>query len=360
VHAAVTKRLWDSAFPADWTGGGQVGWDKLQRLQEPEGRSGDAGGTTASGSDDEELDSGGDSDLDLGDNAGVRAGVRAGASAGAVTSGKHQPAANLVLDLSHTRALNCANLLCKAAFVVDHFGRLLAANKSRGFNAKGLLITRCRAHVVIYRQLLLQYMESLQSEMNQANQLQSAHHELTTSNTSDAGSCAGGSGGSNDGSGGGSGVKFKWKVYAAFSGALCEDDLGASLNGTAVENANNNGGGSGSGGSARAESRYSSNAGMVSEATVNGNLTLEDADLIISCNKLETGYDEPRLCAMYVDRPLASEAHTVQTLCRLNRTCKGKSASPKRFAVVDFVNKRAAISNAMRGFWDGHVSGGDN
>ena len=73
-----------------------------------------------------------------------------------------------------------------------------------------------------------------------------------------------------------------------------------------------------------------------------------DADekrIIVCANKFQTGFDQPKLCAMYVDKQLTGVA-AVQTLSRLNRTC---SIPGKRTFVVDFVNDwdtiRASFSN---------------
>ncbi|NWN87108.1 MAG: type I restriction endonuclease subunit R [Micrococcaceae bacterium] len=61
----------------------------------------------------------------------------------------------------------------------------------------------------------------------------------------------------------------------------------------------------------------------------------EDGDyrVLIVADKFQTGFDEPRLMAMYVDKKLSGVA-TVQTLSRLNRIYPGKTAP----MVVDFVN----------------------
>ena len=91
----------------------------------------------------------------------------------------------------------------------------------------------------------------------------------------------------------------------------------------------------------------------VTEAKVNGvpetrTAELFDTDerrIIVCANKFQTGFDQPKLCAMYVDKQLTGVA-AVQTLSRLNRTC---SIPGKRTFVVDFVNDwdtiRASFSN---------------
>jgi len=65
--------------------------------------------------------------------------------------------------------------------------------------------------------------------------------------------------------------------------------------------------------------------------------------IIVCANKFQTGFDQPKLCAMYVDKVLTGVA-AVQTLSRLNRCYPGK-----RTFILDFVNDwetiRASFSN---------------
>ena len=67
--------------------------------------------------------------------------------------------------------------------------------------------------------------------------------------------------------------------------------------------------------------------------------------LLIVCAKLETGFDEPRVCCMVIDRALRG-AHAVQVLGRANRVAPHKP--PPR--VLDFANTSADIGTAFRGF----------
>ncbi len=55
--------------------------------------------------------------------------------------------------------------------------------------------------------------------------------------------------------------------------------------------------------------------------------------LLLVANKFQTGFDQPLLCGMYVDRRLAG-IQAVQTLSRLNRAHPGKDTT----YVIDFVN----------------------
>lgn len=79
----------------------------------------------------------------------------------------------------------------------------------------------------------------------------------------------------------------------------------------------------------------------------------DEARVLIVANKFQTGFDEPRLMAMYVDKVL-SDIATVQTLSRLNRMYPGKS-SPM---VVDFVNSPENIQKDFaRYYTDAHIEG---
>lgn len=69
---------------------------------------------------------------------------------------------------------------------------------------------------------------------------------------------------------------------------------------------------------------------------------------LIVANKYQTGFDEPRLSAMYVDKPL-SGVMAVQTLSRLNRTMPSKNKT-KTF-VVDFVNDPETILQSFQPYY---------
>jgi type I restriction enzyme, R subunit len=60
--------------------------------------------------------------------------------------------------------------------------------------------------------------------------------------------------------------------------------------------------------------------------------------VLLVANKFQTGFDQPLLCGMYVDRRLAG-IQAVQTLSRLNRAYPGKDTT----YVVDFVNEPAEV-----------------
>lgn len=80
--------------------------------------------------------------------------------------------------------------------------------------------------------------------------------------------------------------------------------------------------------------------------------------VMIVANKFQTGFDQPLLCAMYVDKKL-SGITAVQTLSRLNRThttAKGTKKTAAMTQVVDFVNEPAEIQESFEPYFnDAHV-----
>ncbi|MCB1057573.1 MAG: type I restriction endonuclease subunit R, partial [Acidobacteria bacterium] len=70
--------------------------------------------------------------------------------------------------------------------------------------------------------------------------------------------------------------------------------------------------------------------------------------ILIVANKYQTGFDQPLLTAMYVDKRL-SGIQAVQTLSRLNRMYPGKEPP----FVLDFVNEREEILESFQTYYEG-------
>ena len=73
-----------------------------------------------------------------------------------------------------------------------------------------------------------------------------------------------------------------------------------------------------------------------------------DYQVMIVANKFQTGFDQPKLCAMYVLKKL-SGVDCVQTLSRLNRTFPGKKEGST--FVLDFVNDPQDILEAFKYYY---------
>lgn len=69
--------------------------------------------------------------------------------------------------------------------------------------------------------------------------------------------------------------------------------------------------------------------------------------ILLVANKFQTGFDQPLLCGMYVDRRLAG-IQAVQTLSRLNRAHPGKDTT----FVVDFVNDPTEVLAAFKAYYE--------
>lgn len=85
----------------------------------------------------------------------------------------------------------------------------------------------------------------------------------------------------------------------------------------------------------------------ISESQLPDRFATSDYQVLLVANKYQTGFDQPLLCAMYVDKRLDG-VQAVQTLSRLNRTFPGKDAP----FVLDFVNDAENILRAFKPYYD--------
>ena len=69
--------------------------------------------------------------------------------------------------------------------------------------------------------------------------------------------------------------------------------------------------------------------------------------LLLVANKFQTGFDQPLLCGMYVDKKLGG-IQAVQTLSRLNRAHPGKDTT----YILDFVNEADDILAAFKTYYE--------
>jgi type I restriction enzyme, R subunit len=74
----------------------------------------------------------------------------------------------------------------------------------------------------------------------------------------------------------------------------------------------------------------------------------KDYQVMIVANKFQTGFDQPKLCAMYVDKKLGG-VECVQTLSRLNRIYQGKSDSGT--FILDFFNEPEDILESFKPYY---------
>lgn len=86
--------------------------------------------------------------------------------------------------------------------------------------------------------------------------------------------------------------------------------------------------------------------GGIKESELPEKFDSDDYQVLLVAEKYQTGYDQPLLHTMYVDKKL-SGIQAVQTLSRLNRTCAGKEDT----FVLDFRNKPEEIYTAFKPFY---------
>lgn len=71
--------------------------------------------------------------------------------------------------------------------------------------------------------------------------------------------------------------------------------------------------------------------------------------IMIVANKFQTGFNQPKLCAMYIDKKISNDIEIVQTYSRLNRTYSGKD----RVFILDFVNDPETVVRAFEKYDNG-------
>lgn len=87
--------------------------------------------------------------------------------------------------------------------------------------------------------------------------------------------------------------------------------------------------------------------GLRSDKLTADTFKLPEFKILVVANKFQTGFDQPLLHTMYVDKKLGG-VMAVQTLSRLNRTAKGKDDT----LVLDFANHEEEIQKAFQPYYD--------
>ena len=82
--------------------------------------------------------------------------------------------------------------------------------------------------------------------------------------------------------------------------------------------------------------------GLVDSELIEDRFEGDDYRLMVVANKFQTGFDQPLLAGMFLDKPVV-DRNAVQTVSRLNRCHDGKD----KVVVVDFTNNAKAILKAF-------------
>lgn len=86
---------------------------------------------------------------------------------------------------------------------------------------------------------------------------------------------------------------------------------------------------------------------QVSEEKLSAAFDTDDYQVLLVANKYQTGFDQPKLCAMYIMKKLKG-VNAVQTLSRLNRVCPPYK---KTTFVLDFVNSYDDMKEAFAKYY---------
>jgi type I restriction enzyme R subunit len=77
----------------------------------------------------------------------------------------------------------------------------------------------------------------------------------------------------------------------------------------------------------------------------------DEYQILLVANKFQTGFDQPLLCGMYVDKQLAG-IQAVQTLSRLNRAYNGPHGKKDTTFILDFANVPDEILAAFQTYYE--------
>lgn len=84
------------------------------------------------------------------------------------------------------------------------------------------------------------------------------------------------------------------------------------------------------------------NLELSEETPIESYFEKDEYKILVVANKFQQGFDEPLLCAMYLDK-VVKGVNAVQTISRLNRKYPGKNKT----TVIDFTNNAKDIFKAF-------------
>ena len=194
------------------------------------------------------------------------------------------PTSAAVKAVRRYESLHPHNLSQKTAIIIEHFREI--TSKKIGGRGKAMIVTASRLHAVRYYHEFKRYIEK-------------------------------------------KGYK-NLDVLIAFSGVVKDiDSLGNEIEYT------------------EAGINKTKDGRKISEKQLKEEFHGDDFNMLIVAEKYQTGFDEPLLHSMFVDKKL-SGVKAVQTLSRLNRTMPGKNDT----FVLDFVNTAEEIQESFRPYYE--------
>merc|ERR1719197_2382980 len=100
--------------------------------------------------------------------------------------------------------------------------------------------------------------------------------------------------------------------------------------------------------SLRAQKKTGNKVEMVSEQEANGGATIDTCDIIVTCKKYVTGYDEWRICAVFLATRISQPEFLQQILGRATRARPGEGK--RRPLIFDLANNPDGIFTSVQRF----------
>ena len=206
--------------------------------------------------------------------------------------------------------LHPTNVMQKTQFIIEHFMRNVS--QMLGGHAKAMIVTPSRPAVIRYKYAIEAYLRA-HPEYDRDKVEESIRFQVPGEPL----------------------VAFSGKVNGA-SAVMPEDDSIMSEFDYLKENPF---------ASIRRDYDYTeANANNIGHRKVEAAFDDPKNRIMIVCDKFQTGFNQPKLCAMYIDKKLCNDIEIVQTYSRLNRTFSGKD----HVFVIDFVNNPLTVENAFK------------
>lgn len=93
------------------------------------------------------------------------------------------------------------------------------------------------------------------------------------------------------------------------------------------------------------------NMNNIGSETIEHAFDRTESRLLIVANKFQVGFNQPKLCALYIDKKISNDIEIVQTYSRLNRIFPGKDT----VYIMDFANDEKIVMNAFQKYDKGAV-----
>ena len=222
-----------------------------------------------------------------------------------------------VRTIARWQSLHPTNVMSKAEFIVEHFVKNVA--RLLDGQAKAMVVTSSRASVIRYKYAISAYLKA-HPEYDRANIEQ--HLQFTVP--------------------GEPLVAFSGKVVGE-AAVMPEDEHIVSEFDYLKENPF---------AAIKRDYDYTEdNMNNLGYQTIENAFDKPESRMLIVANKFQTGFNQKKLCALYIDKSISNDIEIVQTYSRLNRTFPGKD----QVFIVDFINDPDIVVRAFKKYDTGAV-----